>query len=106
MKFVEENHDFSRFGLKTLISKVWIKILLRKFHPRKNLKKKLLSSNLGSRNTMKTFLGHKNIALGLKLQKRPKPLLVTTLRSPSFKILSMQDIKLAQMPGGTKISAL
>jgi hypothetical protein len=48
---------------------------------------------------IKPFSDHENWSLGPK-QQNP------TLRNLNFKILSMQDTKLAQMRPGAKISAL
>jgi hypothetical protein len=79
--------------------------LFKRFHPRINLTTLFLTKTY-LLNTIKPFLSHENWSLGPN-SKTPKNLsLVATLRNLNYKILSMQDIKLAQMRPGAKISAL
>jgi hypothetical protein len=78
--------------------------LLKRFHPRINLTT-LFFNKTYLLNTIKPFLDHEN--LGAKTAKPQK----TSLRwlplgtFKIFKILGMQDINLAQMRPGAKISA-
>jgi hypothetical protein len=83
-------------------AKLRLEVLFKKFHPRLNLTT-LSCTKLYLLNTIKPFSGHENRSL-TKFQKtftRGVP-----LRNLNFKILSMQDIKLAQMGPGAEISAL
>jgi hypothetical protein len=54
---------------------------------------------------IKSNLGHETWSLGPKNRNSKNLSEVATLRNLNFKILSMQDIKIAQMRPGSKISA-
>jgi hypothetical protein len=79
-------------------------VLFKKFYPRIN-RTTLFSTKTYLLNTIKPFLGHETWSLGPKLQNLKNLSEVATLRNLNFKILRMQDIKLAQMRLGAKISA-
>jgi hypothetical protein len=81
--------------------KLKLEVLFKKFHPRINLAT-LFSTKSYLLNTIQPFSGHENRSS----TKSQKPLQGGTLRNLNFKILSMQDIKLAQKTPGVKISAL
>jgi hypothetical protein len=80
-------------------------VLFKKFHPRIN-RTTLLFTKTYLLNTIKPFLGHEIWSIGSKLHNLKNLSEVATLRNLNFLILSMQDIKLAQMRPGAKISAL
>jgi hypothetical protein len=79
-----------------------LEVLFKKFHPRINLTT-LFLTKLYLLNTIKQFSGHENRSLDKISKNLYKG---GTLRNLNFKILSMQDIKLAQKTPGAKISAL
>jgi hypothetical protein len=74
--------------------KLRLEVLFKKFHPRINLTPLFFTKSY-LLNTIKPFSGHEKISKNLYKEG--------TLRNLNFKILSMQDIKLAP---GAKISAI
>jgi hypothetical protein len=79
-------------------------VLFKKFHPRTN-RTTLFVTKIYLLITIKPFLSDETWSLGPELQTSKNLSEVATLRNLNFLILSMQDIKLAQMRPGTKISA-
>jgi hypothetical protein len=81
--------------------KFGLEVLFKKFHLRINLTTLFLTKSY-LLNTIKLFSGHENRSLTKSQKNLYKG---GTLRNLNFK-MSMQDIKLAQMRPGAKISAL
>jgi hypothetical protein len=81
-------------------------VLFKRFHPRDKSETTIFFTKIYLLNTIKPFSDHENRSLGLNSKTSKNLSEVATLRNLNFKILSMQDTKLAQMRPRAKISAL